>query len=149
MSDWTTARVVRDRDGDMWGREREGWNLISAENTEAWYPSDTCAGPQCRRKVDARGLCKAHYMQAWKGRQLTILVDKHALPPGWNIPTPPARMPLRPGEGRDFYDAARIGPVAPPPPAVVAQWRAAVVALGASDLLPMLGLDDPQTGTRT
>ena len=59
MSDWTTARVVRDRDGDMWGREREGWNLISAENTEAWYPSDTCAGPQCRRKVDARGLCKA------------------------------------------------------------------------------------------
>lgn len=31
MSDWTTARVVRDRDGDMWGREREGWNLISAE----------------------------------------------------------------------------------------------------------------------
>ena len=81
MSDWTTARVVRDRDGDMWGREREGWNLISAENTEAWYPSDTCAGPQCRRKVDARGLCKAHYMQAWKGRQLTILIDKHALPP--------------------------------------------------------------------
>ena len=45
--------------------------------------------------------------------------------------------------------AARIGPVAPPPPAVVAQRRAAVIALGASDLLPMLGLDDPQTGTRT
>ena len=46
MSDWTTARVVRDRDGDMWGREREGWNLISAENTEAWYPSDDLLAEQ-------------------------------------------------------------------------------------------------------
>ncbi len=44
MSDWTTARVVRDRDGDMWGREREGWNLI--ENTEAWYPSDDLLAEQ-------------------------------------------------------------------------------------------------------
>jgi len=146
MSDWTTARVVRDRDGDMWGREREGWNLISAENTEAWYPSDTCAGPQCRRKVDARGLCKAHYMQAWKGRQLTILVDKHALPPGWNTPTPPARMPLRPGEGR-ARARLHLRPVRGRH--LQRQWRAAVIALGASDLLPMLGLDDPQTGTRT
>lgn len=110
----------------------------------------TCAGPRCRRKVDARGLCKAHYMQWWKCRQLTVLVDKHALPPGWDTPTPPARMPLRPDiVSDDFSDTVRIGPVAPPPPAVVAQWRAAVIALGASDLLPMLGLDDPQTGTRT
>ncbi len=59
MSDWTTARVVRDRDGDMWGREREGWNLISAENTEAWYPSDDLLAEQFGPLVpvlDADGL---------------------------------------------------------------------------------------------
>lgn len=28
-ADWTTARVVRDDDGDLWGRDRDGWNLLT------------------------------------------------------------------------------------------------------------------------
>ena len=40
MTDWTTCRVVRDRDGDLWGRERGGWNLITSGDTESWAPSD-------------------------------------------------------------------------------------------------------------
>ena len=39
-ADWTTCRVVRDRDGDLWGRERGGWNLITSGDTESWAPSD-------------------------------------------------------------------------------------------------------------
>ena len=39
-ADWTTCRVVRDRAGDLWGRERGGWNLITSGDTESWAPSD-------------------------------------------------------------------------------------------------------------
>lgn len=28
-ADWTTCRVVRDCDGDLWGRDRDGWNLLT------------------------------------------------------------------------------------------------------------------------
>ena len=40
MTDWKTCSVVRDRDGDLWGRERGGWNLITSGDTESWAPSD-------------------------------------------------------------------------------------------------------------
>ena len=31
-ADWTTCRVVRDRDGDLWGHDDVGWRLLGEES---------------------------------------------------------------------------------------------------------------------
>lgn len=36
-ADWTTCRVVRDHDGDLWSREGQGWNLVTF-TSHSWCP---------------------------------------------------------------------------------------------------------------
>jgi hypothetical protein len=42
----------------------------------------TCTGPQCDRVIQAKGLCTTHYIQRWRGYELTVIKPRHrpALP---------------------------------------------------------------------
>ena len=55
-ADWTTCRVVRDHDGDLWGHDSHGWNLLG-EGSDSCLTTDLLSefGP-IAPVLDADGL---------------------------------------------------------------------------------------------
>lgn len=55
-ADWMTCRVVRDLDGDLWGRDSHGWNLLG-EGSDSCLTTDLLSefGP-ITPVLDADGL---------------------------------------------------------------------------------------------
>lgn len=55
-ADWMTCRVVRDLDGDLWGRDSHGWNLLG-EGSDSCLTTDLLSefGP-IAPVLDADGL---------------------------------------------------------------------------------------------
>lgn len=45
MSGWTTARVVRDRDGDLWGPVGDGWGEFGDDQTASATDLERYHGP--------------------------------------------------------------------------------------------------------
>ena len=62
MNDWTTCRVVRDRNGDLWGPARGGWMRLDrpavggCASTGPRWPHAACKFGPLTPVLDADGL---------------------------------------------------------------------------------------------